>query len=230
MSQEDFDRTYNYEHFTPEEYDFSVFHGLEAGEQFFDAAVFTFDGEKKKISDYIGDKPLVLEIGSMTCPMYARSAREMKIMPDKYPGLDFAVLYVREAHPGEKVGHHESIEDKIDIAKMSCEKHHEDRVVLVDGLEGAGHQAYGSKPNSIYIIGTDGTILFRSIWNNAPQIGDILETLSRKPVVIQKELDARPPFSWLSIRTLFMGGRVAFFDFISGLPRLIASHRKAGNM
>jgi len=230
MQQASAPHIYGYKRFTPEEYDFSVFHGLEAGEKFYDAEVYTLDGQQAKISDYIKDKPLVLEIGSLTCPMYARSAREMKDIPAKYPNLDHAVLYVREAHPGEKIGHHENIEDKIAAAKMSCEKHFENRVTLVDGLEGKGHVAYGSKPNSIYIIGTDGTILFRSIWNNAPQLIDVLDKLSKEQTVIKQELDARPPFSWLSVQTLFMGGRVAFWDFITGLPRLIASHRKNGNM
>jgi Iodothyronine deiodinase len=223
-------RTYNYKHFTPEEYDFSVFHGLNVGESFFDADVYTFDGVARKLSDYVGGKPLVLEIGSMTCPMYARSAREMKPMPSQYPGLNFAILYVREAHPGERVGQHETIEDKIAAAKMSCTKHAEERLTLVDNIDGTGHQAYGSKPNSIYVIGTDGTILFRSIWNNAPQIVDVLQALSEEQKLIKRELDARPPFSLLSVRTLMMGGWVAFFDFVTGLPRLIMSHRKAGNM
>jgi hypothetical protein len=38
--------------------------------------------------------------------------------------------------------------------------------VAVDDVDGTLHRALGPKPNSAYIVGTDGTILFRAHWAN----------------------------------------------------------------
>lgn len=220
---------YNYRHFAPDEYDFSDFDGLAAGAQFQDADVYTLDGEKVRLSDFL-DKPLVLEMGSMTCPMYAQSAGPMQNHADRFPGLNFVVLYVREAHPGERIPAHRTAEEKIAAAKKTSKAHGEYRTVLVDQVSGEAHKAYGSMPNSIYIIDTDGTILFRSIWNNTNEIEAILDQISRRERVVSADMHPIPPFGFGGIKTLFMGGFVAFSDFLVGLPKLIGMHKEAGNM
>lgn len=220
---------YNYERFVPEEYDFHSFTGMKAGEPFKDADVHTLNGDLVRISDFL-DKPLVLEMGSMTCPMYAQSAPPMQKLVERHPELNFAVLYVREAHPGEKIRAHKTIEAKIDAAKHTSRAHGENRTVLVDEISGEAHKAYGAMPNSIYIIDTDRRIVFRSIWNNTDEIPAILERLSARQEVESVDMNPIPPIGLKGIKTLFLGGWVAFWDFVTGLPRLLRMHKKAGNL
>ena len=222
--------TYNYKHFSPDDYHFGNFEGLSAGDQYQDATVYTMDGRSVQLSDYLKDKPLVLETGSMTCPMYAQSVPPMKKLIEKYPELDFVLLYVREAHPGERRSAHHNQQEKIDAAKKSGRNHQEERVTLIDDVSGSAHTCYGAMPNSIYVIDTDGTILFRSIWNNAPEIEDVLGPIAQGQQVVSRDLTPVPPFSIGALRTLLMGGLVALWDFAMSLPRLIANHKKVGTM
>ncbi len=223
-------KAYGYRRFTPEEYDFTVDEGLVAGDRFEDVELRTLSGETVRLSDYLNDRPLVLETGSMTCPMYAQSVPPMMALMEKYPELDHVLLYVREAHPGELQSQHRTQDDKIDAARKTKARYRDGRTVLVDDVSGTAHSHYGSMPNSIYVIDPDGTILFRSIWNNADEMDAILAAVAKGQKVVSRELKAVPPFSFGAVRTLFMGGIVAVWDFVRGLPRLVANHKKVGNM
>ncbi len=223
-------KTYGYRRFTPEEYDFTVDEGLQAGDMFKDAPLQTLDGKTVHLSDYLNDKPLVLETGSMTCPMYAQSVPPMMKLIKKYPELDHVLMYVREAHPGELQPQHRSAPDKIKAAKKTKRRYGDARTILVDDINGAAHRLYGTMPNSIFVIAPDGKILFRSIWNNADDMDEILGAIARGETVESRELKAVPPFSLRAVGTLFMGGFVAIWDFVRGLRRLVGNHKKVGNM
>lgn len=223
-------RTYGYRRFTPEEYDFTVDDGLKAGDTYKDACLKTLDGNTVRLSDYLRDKPLVLETGSMTCPMYAQSVPPMMKLIERYPGLDHILMYVREAHPGELQPQHRTEAEKIAAAKKTKRRYHDDRTILVDDVDGSAHRYYGTMPNSIFVIAPDGKILFRSIWNNADEMEAILGAIARGEPVQSRELKAVPPFSLRAVWTLFMGGAVAVWDFVRGLHRLVGNHKKVGNM
>ena len=153
----------------------------------------------------------------------------MKLI-EKYPGLDHVLLYVREAHPGELQPQHRTLEEKIAAAEKTKRRYRDNRVMLVDDVNGSGHHWYGTMPNSIFIINTNGKIIFRSIWNNADEMDAILQAVAEGRQIVSRELKAVPPFSFRAVRTLFMGGVVAIWDFVRGLPRLVSNHKKVGNM
>lgn len=223
-------RAYGYRRFTPEEYDFTTDQGLKAGDKYRDATLYTLSGATVRLSDYLGDKPLVLETDSMTCPMYAQSVPPMMELIRKYPELDHVLLYVREAHPGEMQAQHRTLDEKSDAARKTKRRYRDDRTILIDDVNGAAHTWYGAMPNSIFVIAPDGTILFRSIWNNADEMDTILGAIARGEPVVSRELKAVPPFSFRAVRTLLMGGVVAVWDFVRGPGRLVANHKKVGNM
>ncbi|NJN15435.1 MAG: redoxin domain-containing protein [Oscillochloris sp.] len=221
---------YNYTHFSPNDYHFEHFTGLAAGDHFQDARVYTLDGQPVHLSDYLRDKPLVLETGSLTCPMYAQSLPGMQALIDQYPELDFVLLYVREAHPGERQHAHRDQADKLSAAQRSATAYQEHRVTLVDDVDGAAHTLYGAMPNSIYVIAPDGTILFRSIWNNPPEIAAALGQIAHGHRVASRDFKPIPPFAIGAVRTLLRGGLVALWDLAVGLPRLVFNHKKVGNL
>jgi len=95
----------------------------------------------------------------------------MEPLMKTYAGkADFFVLYTREAHPGENYPAHERFADKVQFAKDMKRLEQIERTILVDDLEGAMHQAYGARPNSIYVIGRDGIVLFRADWNDPEKL------------------------------------------------------------
>ena len=221
---------YNYARFRSGLYDFETFGGPAPGEPFRDATLWTLQGEPVRLSHYLRDRPLVVETGSMTCPMYAGAAPRMQELAARHRDLDFVLIYVREAHPGERQGAHASLDAKIAAARASAERHGDRRTTLVDDVAGTAHALYGAMPNSVFVIDPAGTVLFRTIWNNADAMGAVLDAVARGEPVRARELRPAPPFTLGSLRTLLAGGVVAAWDFYTSLFGLVAKHRRRGNM
>jgi hypothetical protein len=88
---------YNYERYRMSNYDLSRFDGPKAGEDLIDFKLTALDGRDVSLSDYKG-KWLVLETGSLTCPMFVKNIDPLRDVKAKYPDVEFLVIYVREAH------------------------------------------------------------------------------------------------------------------------------------
>ena len=131
-------------------------------------------GEWVDLASLWQDQPLVLETGSRTCPVYDSKGTTMDDLHRQYAGrARIALLYVREAHPGERVPPHAHLEEKIARAKELPVR----RRVYVDDHAGTLHQVLGLHPNAVYIIGTDGLIAHFSLWNNPTEVGASLTAL-----------------------------------------------------
>ena len=87
----------------------------------------------------------------------------------------FVFVYTREAHPGENYPAHRSFEQKLSQARAFREILDVKRPILVDDLDGTGHELYGMLPNMTYLIGRGGKVLFRSDWTDPPTIGTALD-------------------------------------------------------
>jgi hypothetical protein len=84
-------------------------------------------------------------------------------------------VYTREAHPGEHLLAHDSFEDKLAAARRLRDELGISRPILVDGLDGTVHTAYGLMPNMSWVLGRGGTILYKAMWTSATRIGEFLE-------------------------------------------------------
>jgi hypothetical protein len=112
-----------------------------------------------------GDKPVLLIFGSMTCPMTASAAPPVQKLYDEFGDrVEFIMLYVREAHPGEHFTQAETMEDKLEYARALKEFYDIPWTVAADNVDGDLHRALDPKPNSAYLMDNEGTILFRSLW------------------------------------------------------------------
>jgi len=214
---------YNYQHFDPKDYNFMDFPGPKPGEKYIDFETTTIEGQKVHLSGYL-DKPIVLETGSITCPIYANASRPMLKLKEAYPALNFLILYIREAHPGSKTPAQRTMGDKLENAKKMQTLYHETRTILVDDIQGTAHQLYGSMPNMVYVIDTDGTVLFRANWNDFNKIKEVLDTVPEHKVYTQDRYDIIKPNPLTAIRTLLTGGWDALIDFFKNLPKLMAQH------
>ncbi len=100
----------------------------------------------------------------------------MEDLADRY--ADQAVrsvfIYTREAHPGENFRHHTSMDGKRANARAFKERFGVRRQILLDGLDGGAHQAFGSAPNMTWIIGRGGFVFYKAAWT---ALGDVEEAL-----------------------------------------------------
>ena len=98
-------------------------------------------------------------------------------------GFEFFLVYTREAHPGEKVPAHSSLDEKIQNA---CRLRDEEKLtvpILVDSMDGAVHQSYGASDltNStcprLHVIDKDGRVIFKATWTDAQELRLTIEDL-----------------------------------------------------
>jgi hypothetical protein len=146
---------YNYERFSPElmRRDMMAgFPGPEPGDRAPDFESRTLEGDKVRLSGYQGRKNVVLTFGSVTCPATAASIGGMNEVYDQFRGddVEFLFVYVREAHPGELIPAHESMEHKAASAEILREEEGMEMPIVVDDLRGTIHRRYSKLPNSCW--------------------------------------------------------------------------------
>jgi hypothetical protein len=79
-------------------------------------------------------------------------------------------VYTREAHPGEEVPEHESLDRKLDCARLLRDETGIRRLILVDDLAGTVHHRYGLMPNMTWVIGQDGRVAYKANWTSAANV------------------------------------------------------------
>ncbi|MFV2038110.1 MAG: deiodinase-like protein, partial [Paracoccaceae bacterium] len=207
---------YNYENFSGDQYDLINFTGPEPGSRAPDATISDLAGKTRQLLDFEGQF-LVLEMGSITCPLFQSRRSGMAALPGAFSQVSFGILYVREAHPGAKIGAHASPSDKTKQAQLLRDGDGEAREILIDDMQGSAHEAYGGYPNSLFIINRNGCIVYRSTWNNPRATRRALSRLlAGKPVRSEGLfLPAKPP---VALHTLKQAGRGAGIDFLRSLP------------
>jgi len=94
----------------------------------------------------------------------------------------FVFIYVREAHPGECLPHHQSMSQKLQHARLFRDRWSVRRPILVDDLDGPLHRAYGMLPNMTYIVNTAGRVAYRADWTDAHSIEWVIEYLRHESV------------------------------------------------
>lgn len=210
--------SYNYSEFSTKDYDFETEIGPKVGDKAPDFELTTAAGESRRLLDFSGEF-LVLEMGSITCPLY-QSRRGIMERLAQITGVSSAVLYVREAHPGADIQSHKSFHDKRACAARLITEDGETRTVFVDGLDGKAHAAYGSMPNAVFIINKNGCVVYRAEWNNPSATQKALDAL-----LSGREVTARPYFRpaipTTVFKTLGKAGKGSAADFFKGLPFLI---------
>ena len=217
---------YNNKRFRVVDYNFDTFVGPAAGDKYIDADFTDLEsGEAVKISDFDGQWT-VIETGSSTCSMYTKNIVTYKDIVAEFDDVNFVMVYVREAHPGERMGPHQSFDDKIKAAKLVAPRYKEFRRVLVDDIDGTFHRAYGAMPNVVYIIRPDGTIHYRCNWaaphliRAALQDRESYHKVENAPTAELRAMRSLPHM----MRTMWTGGIVALYDFFKNGPLTVAKH------
>jgi len=127
--------------------------------------IVTTDGDGLVNQDLLGNKPLLLIFGSMTCPMTASAMPFLLQLHSEFgERVDFIMLNVREAHPGEHFRQPGTMQEKLKHTQALKQFYEIPWMVAADNIEGSLHRALDPKPNSAFLANVDGIIVFRSLW------------------------------------------------------------------
>ena len=215
---------YNYGRYKMSEYDLGAFPGSKAGELAKTFSVRDQKGNEVSLEDYRG-KWVVLETGSITCAMYVKNIPGVRMLQNKFPDVEFLLIYVREAHPGARLGPHQSDEQKIERAEKLKTFYNEPLKILIDDLEGTMHRAYGELPNVVYVIDPDGKVIYRSDWAFPKRIEKVLE--NRNQINTDEHVQIITAAPWIMIPVVLRGGWDALWDIAIALPIITIAHLKA---
>jgi hypothetical protein len=109
------DKDYNYKAFSfamdPAGVERWLREGPKPGAPAPDFALRTLEGGRVSLSELRG-RPVVLEFGSYTCPIFCGHVEPMEAVAERHPEATFLVVYTREAHPGEVTAEHRSLDDR----------------------------------------------------------------------------------------------------------------------
>ena len=131
-----------------------------------DFAVTDLEGKTLRLSDYKGRKHVVFEFGCITAPVFVNDIPTLNKLHAQFQDHDIQVLiiYAREAHPGDRYSAHTSFEQKVSYARDLQRLEQIQCPVLVDSLEGDAHHLYGLRPSPVYVVNTDGLIVYKASW------------------------------------------------------------------
>jgi hypothetical protein len=128
----------------------------------------TVGGGRFRSTDLAESGPALLIFGSSTCPVTDNAAPGLNELYLRFGDrVRFVMVNVREAHPGKAFPQPRTLDVKRAHAERLRNLHGFEFEVAVDDADGTLHRALGPKPNSAYVLGADGTILFRAHWANA---------------------------------------------------------------
>lgn len=226
MSENSTAAPYRTPRFKVKDYDWDVFVGPAAGDQAVDFTVTDFDGNAVQLADFRG-KWIVLETASATCSQYSKNIGKMETLAEEFPDVEFLLIYVREAHPGERMHQHKDAAEKSRAARSLPVKYGENRRILIDSLDGDMHRAYGAMPNVVYIINPDGVVHYRCDWAFVEGIRDALTDRENLHTVehanLKKISEGRS--IWGAVSTMWTGGILALWDFVVATPALYRHHK-----
>ena len=159
--------------------------------------------------------------------MYVKGIPRMADLAARHPEVAFVVLYVREAHPGERIGPHLHLDDKRAAAELIEPTFGDHREILIDDIDGTTHQLLGGFPNLVYVVDPDGKVVFRGDWTDTEAVAAVLDETAGSALLNTQHHPPAKPGPRVALRALLTGGWRALFDFVVGLPGLIRMHRKA---
>lgn len=186
---------YRYQHVTFDvlQHDLKFQAGPAPGDAMPSLDLLSTDRTRMNTTQWVGDKPVLLIFGSVSCPMTATSIRPLTRLYDRFgENVTFILLNVREAHPGEDVPQPESLDQKLEHAATLKDRYRIPWTVATDDVEGTVHQALDPKPNAAYLIDRNGRIAFRALWAADERgLRQALESVARGETPAERESQRR---------------------------------------
>ena len=169
---------------------------LRAGAEAIDFELRDLSGASHRLSELLATKPVFLQTGSYTCPVYQGKINQTEQLAASYGSdVHFVVIYTVEAHPKtDPSPYRGSVWENSTTEDYRQPTTYEERLVpaaalnlgsnqllLIDDLtEGAMNPVwctYGPAPNAAYLIGQDGVIHAAQTWLDIPTMEDAITEL-----------------------------------------------------
>jgi tetratricopeptide (TPR) repeat protein len=132
-------------------------------------------GRRVHLTEFRGKRPVVIILGSYTCPKFRSQAGTLSRLCARYHDqVEFVLVYIREAHgatswhstinerEGIELPDPATFEQKCEYAASCLRKLQIPFVVAVDGFDNATERAYAGWPSRVYLLDKQGRVAFNS--------------------------------------------------------------------
>lgn len=179
------------------------FGGPEAGERAPNLRIRDTRGRELELESLWKERPVVLVTGSYSCPVYRSRGPALQRLSERYGSrAKFIVLYTVEAHPvgspspytgrewvteenrrqGILVRQPGTFEERARLATECQAALRLEMPFLVDGMDNAAWEKYGSAPNACYLISSKGRVRLRQDWFDPTALErGLLEAFQEEP-------------------------------------------------
>ncbi len=172
------------------------------GEPAPDFTLLDLDGQSVELTELIGDRPIVLQLGSHSCPVYRYRRFSMSgLYEDFRDRVHFLLVYTVEAHPvgskspyrqgewdpwwnrltGVRVRQPPDEESRRRQAESSHERLKLEPMMVVDEMDDAVWRSFGAASSPAFVIDREGRIAARQVWVEPKEIRQVLDRLLAEP-------------------------------------------------
>lgn len=156
------------------------------------------EGDLVDLSQLIGDRPVVLQLGSHSCPVYRYRRFDIFDLQHEYGDrVGFVVVYTREAHPvgspspyreeewltfpnwitNTRVTQPGTMSGRLARAAWSSRELKREDHILVDEIANRTWSNYGAAPSAAFVIDRDGCVVLSQPWVEPQGIRTALDRL-----------------------------------------------------
>lgn len=167
----------------------------EAGSTLPSVEVVDLEGARVDLRELTGERPLVVQVGSASCPVFRYRRFGMRRLVQEFGDrVSFVILYTREAHPvgspspytgevwdpwinrvtGARWTDTETTGERRDQAERAQEGLVLAPRVLVDPGGDPAWRDLGRAPSAAFVVDTEGRIVARQVWVDPPAIRETL--------------------------------------------------------
>lgn len=170
----------------------------QPGDALPDLRVLDLDGSSVLLSNLVQDKPLVVRLGSYSCPVFRYRRFDMDKLQRRYGDrVDFVVIYTQEAHPvddpspyadGEwdpwinrltrvRVREPQTQSERLERARWAQSVMAAKDRFVVDDQANNGWRTLGQAPSSAFLFDRTGTLVLRQVWVEPEELATALDRL-----------------------------------------------------
>lgn len=98
--------------------------------------------------------------------------------------VKFILVYTREPHSNEgvfkDVNQPTDYDTRHKYAQRTCSELNVEREVLIDSMDGEVQKLYGGLPNMLYILDSDGKVVYHNRWADEQEVDSFLNGILKK--------------------------------------------------
>ena len=170
----------------------------QPGDTLPDLRVLNLDGSPVLLSSLVQGKPLVVRLGSYSCPVFRYRRFDMDKLQRRYGDrVDFVVIYTQEAHPVDDSSPYAEGEwdpwiNRLTRVRVREPKTQSERLkrarwaqsvmaakdrFVVDDQANNGWHTLGRAPSSAFLFDRTGTLVLRQVWIEPEELATALDRL-----------------------------------------------------